>query len=163
GTLKICDVATGEELSSFEVEPMLGDLGIAFGGGRVAAVQSRDAGTIRVWEMTSGKEIAWIGPDQGASHPALSKDGAWLAWVVGNGHIAVRHLARGKTRVINKPDSHPSDLFAGPHGELAWYDAQERVIHLHQASSVRSFRGLNSFPVGVAFAPEGRLLAADRD
>jgi WD40 repeat protein/tRNA A-37 threonylcarbamoyl transferase component Bud32 len=164
GSLKVCDAATGEELFQYAGDgPSGGVPVIAFGGGRVAVAHPRSNGTILIRDMHSGNDVARVVSDLGASTPALSADGTWLAWVMGNGNLVVRNLAGGQSRVIARPDPAPSEVVFGPRNQVAWYNRKERIIHVYQLGQVRSFRGLNAFPVGVAFAPDDRLVATDRD
>jgi WD40 repeat protein/tRNA A-37 threonylcarbamoyl transferase component Bud32 len=163
GNLKFCDPATGEELLTFLEEKSWTDFppvaSVAFGGGRVAVVPDAGRGVV-VWEIDTAKRVAFLGAKPWV--PALSRDGTMIAWrALESAEIVLCDLATRKSRDVAQPTLQVASLVFGPRNQLAAFTRSERVIAVLEGDQVRSFRGLNAPPVGVAFDADGRLFGVD--
>jgi WD40 repeat protein len=119
---------------------------------------------LRLWEVTTGKELAaW---KAGLAHTLLvfSPDGGTLATENQDGMIALRDVVTGKE--VRQLQGHADAIHAlvfAPDGRVlasGGDDSFVRVWELTSGQEVRRFQGHSGPVTAVAFAPDGRTLAS---
>jgi WD40 repeat protein len=160
-TVRIWDTATGKETSKLKILGGVRNLAILPGNREVASVGYD--GMFRVWEIATNREVrsfqsraAWP-----SSNTALSpyggvfvhseKDGAWRIWDTTTG--------KEVRRIPGPGTSHAGSLLIAPDEmTLAWYCHGEG-IRVEDIATGREIRKVKS-GIGLAFSPDGKLLAA---
>jgi WD40 repeat protein len=173
GEVKIWDVATGKELSSFPGLPhwvnsvafSLDGKYLAAGSGYLAQTAPPVPGEVRVWDASTGKEVlALKGHSFWVTSVAFSPDGKRLAsasadrtvkvWDIETGHEA--HTLRGQGGWVRAVAFSPD----GKHLASAGDDQVVRLWDATNGQEARTLRGHIHGVHAVAFSPDGRRLAS---
>jgi eukaryotic-like serine/threonine-protein kinase len=168
GTLRLWDVATGQEIRNFQGHNGW-IVGVAFSpDGRYALSGSYDK-TVRLWEAATGKEVRrFEGHTSAASPVAFSPDGKFalsggqendgakdprlLYWDVQTGKL-LRGL-EGHTETVTSVAFSPD----GRQGLSASSDKTVRLWDLETGQEMRKFEGHESVVHRAVFAPDGRTV-----
>jgi RNA polymerase sigma factor (sigma-70 family) len=158
--------------------------GVAFSpDGRLLAASGTGAdgvGTLRLWDVAGGKEVRQVrGKARGSAAFGFAPDGRALAWPAADGTLRLEDAATGKElRRLGTPAQagYLAALAFSPDGRrlaTAGYDRSVRLWDVETGKEVRELRpsllrgeqllfGVYYASPGnsVAFAPDGRLLAA---
>ena len=162
GKVKIWDVATGRERSTFTGPPG-GVNKIAFhpDGRRLAAAGS---GVIQIWDIVAGAKVRdLVGHDRWVMSVAFSPDGKWLATGGWDRTVKLWNADTGaEERTIFAHEGYVLDLAFSPDGRRLVTTSEDRSVRLWEIPSgrrVATFHGHADFVQAVAFRPDGRELA----
>jgi WD40 repeat protein/DNA-binding SARP family transcriptional activator len=164
---QIWDVATGRLRPVHGGHELPGVRGIAFGpDGTLLATGGQD-GTVRLWDVTTGRERHRLAPSAGAVNAvAFSPDGQLLAAGAQDG---CTYLWRTDTlepvRTLRGHDDEVYGLAFGPDGSLvtAGLDGTARVWAPDSGRSTVTLRGRGAAITRVAFHPDGTRIATAGD
>jgi WD40 repeat protein len=171
-TVRLWDIKTHKQLTVLRGHGGPVD-GVAFSpNGRTLASTSLDDGTIRLWDVATRRQVGPpLSPAGGAFRVAFSPDGLTLA-SAGWDHTArlwdVRtHKLEG---VLRGQTDHVNSVAFSPHGRVLAADSSNGPVRLWTVGTRRQLRrplgGVGGFGFnltghsGVAFSPDGRLLAS---
>jgi RNA polymerase sigma factor (sigma-70 family) len=167
------DVATGKKIHT-----LTGHLGhwiysAAFSPDGKTLASGGDDGTIRRWEVATGKEIALSGHQREVRAVTFSPDGKTLAsgsadktirlWEPDTGkeiRTLTGHL-QGVNSVAFSPDG--KTLASGGEDERTTLGGDDKTIRLWEAATGKVSRilpGLRGFVFSVGFSPDGKTLAS---
>ena len=130
-------------------------------GGDYLATTSTDD-TARVWETTSGKEVARLLHQNNVNAVAFSPDGKYLATASTDGTARVWDATSGKEVARMPHEDGVNDVAFSPDGKyLATASADEtaRVWETTSGKPIGSPLEHESFVMTVAFSPDGKYLA----
>jgi WD40 repeat protein len=163
GKVKIWDVATGRERSTF-TSPPGGVNKIAFhpDGRRLAAAGS---GVTQIWDTVAGAKVRdLIGHDRWVMSVAFSPDGKWLATGGWDRTVKLWNADTGaEETTIFAHEGYVLDLAFSPDGRHLATTSEDRSVRLWEIPSgrrVATFHGHTDFVQAVAFRPDGRELAS---
>lgn len=164
------DVATRQALKTFE-GPDSQLLSLAFSpDGKILAGGSV-SGTIKLWEVATGKEMQTLNGNGPIPAITFSPDGKILASGEEDGSIRFWEVATGEELNAFRAHKHPVLTVAfSPDGKLlasgswaAWEDndVQESAVKLWETATGKELRApeLPGYVVSVVFSPNGKLLA----
>lgn len=172
GSLLALSVAAAGEARKFEghADAVTGVSFLA-DGRRAASCGDNADRTVRVWDLTTGRELKRFASDAGFSALAASPDGrAVLAagrdhvlrlWAVDDPPAAAPRRFGGHGDVVNHVTFAPDGKTAA---STSW-DGTVRLWDVAAGTEVRRFEGHQGSVNGVTFSPDGRRLAtggADR-
>jgi RNA polymerase sigma factor (sigma-70 family) len=134
-------------------------------GKTLVSAGHRGDGTLRAWDVTTGKETRQIGKWPEIDSVAFSPDGKLLAVGLGYLNIALLDAATGKeVRRLKFEQGFARTLAFSPDGRyLASTGGLGNTVHLWEVATgkeVRRFTGHSRIVNTVAFSPDGRLLAS---
>jgi WD40 repeat protein len=161
GTIRLCNVATGEEVRRF-TGPRAGIRALALTAEGNLLAASSDDDAIHLWHLESAKlERRWDHVHAGSALAfapggrALAsgnEDGVISLWDIGTGR-EIRHLAGNLGAVYA--------LAFAPDGQTmasCGYDSVVRLWEVDSGQAVAEFRGHAGAVRAVAFSPDGRRL-----
>ena len=178
-TIRLWDPATGQQMALLKAEVAPPNLDrnplVAYNadGSRIASSPGRSdrqrAGTSRLWDATTGKEIAVLAKWQEGSRPvAFSPDGKRVA--VGSGeYVHLCDAVTGRQLAVLGPHAKTVKLLAySPDGKriASATAADSNAIHLWDGESgkeVAVLRGHTAPVNSVLFSPDGSRLVSGSD
>jgi WD40 repeat protein len=175
--IRLSDAHTGKELRVLKGHEKGAVWGVVFlPRGRLASGDSD--GMVRVWDVTSGRQLHRLGGGAGAPRLAASADGRWLAYAAdapgpsGHYEVVLWGLADGRerARLPVGPRNGARQVALSPDGRLVaaalGFDPARDgpvPIKVWETAGGRERLSLEEHPswvVSLAFAPDGRTLAA---
>ncbi len=161
-TIRLCDLATGDEVMTFRGHS--GSIRVfAFcGDGRRLVSGGIDDHTIRVWNVETGEEIRQMKHGHGVMSVAVFPDDRRLLTGSWDRTIGVWDLTTGRQlrQISGVADEHGARVAVSPDGRRAlfgtFHDRAVRLWDLETDAEIERFNGHTSDPWYVAFAPDGR-------
>ncbi len=161
GTIKLWNPESGSEIRTLEGNRG-GVLALAFAAdGRHLASGGADR-AVRLWDPDSGALLRVLhGHTEDVNGVAFKPDGTALASVGADGTLRTWDAASGRPLAIYYPSQKNAFLGVafGTGGRLA-AASESRMVYLWDEGLLRTFRGHNHRIQGVAFSPNGKLLAS---
>jgi RNA polymerase sigma factor (sigma-70 family) len=161
--VRVWDVARAKEVSGF------GKLGVtvrslAFSRDRKTLAAGFADHTVRLLEVATGKELAYLPGKDSRSEAALSPDARHAAWGVSDRTVIVCELATGKEtlRLKDLPDAVTALAFA-PDGKTLAAGSADGGVRLYDPGTGKllgRLSGPRRETQGVVFLPGGKSLAA---
>jgi WD40 repeat protein len=188
GTVKLWDVASGKNAATLNLpsgpikepkEAVLGPFGLPLGcptlafspDGKVLATKTFH-GTVKLWDVASGKDMATFERDKSDTPVAPGPDGKTLAMVARDGSITLQDVASGKETAILKggAPSFPISLAFSSDGlTLAsggrGFDegttfGEVKLWEVKTGQQRAHLKGHANHVLSVAFSPDGKALAS---
>jgi RNA polymerase sigma factor (sigma-70 family) len=166
GTVSAWKIETRKELRQFP-----GSGAKLSPDGRFLVTMDEKAGTIRVWNPTTGEEIrSWQAPKEGSSLLGFSDDARTLYCWGEDKRVRLWDLSQGKE--LRQFAGHHFDgdsldrtycCASSPNGELIAFGGQLNYVALHDMATGKEAKRLTGLPGAVsslAFSPDSRLLAS---
>jgi RNA polymerase sigma factor (sigma-70 family) len=176
GLIQLVDPATGRELRKLRESIRARVYGVTFSPDGRTLADYGDGGEVRLWDVATGKVTRrFPGAPRGVYRVAFSPDGTTLAAAAGDGPIALWDLATGKQiRVLAGHNDSVYALAFSPDGTLLAsgsvreVEKSVRLWDVRTGKEVPHARDMNhpvvrerrSSSWGIAFSPDGRLLAS---
>ena len=165
-TIKLWDVATGNEIRTLEGHPDFVWTMAFSPDGNVLASRSQD-GTVKLWNVSDGREIATFeGHADGARLLVFSPDSSTLASGYRDGTLSLWDVASGnKVAIISAStaDTRISSYAFSPDGSTLAFGAQFGRIGLWDVVldiQTIAFTGHTDWVRSLAFSPDGSTLAS---
>nr|VFK14709.1 MAG: WD domain-containing protein, G-beta repeat-containing protein [Candidatus Kentron sp. LFY] len=161
-TLKLWDVASGEEIRTFRGHSDKVN-SVAFSpDGRTVLSGSHDR-TLKRWDVASGEEMrTFRGHDQGVSSVAFSPDGRTVLSGSWDNTLKLWDVASGEEmRTFRGHDQGIWSVAFSPDGRMVLSGSGDHILKLWDTGSgraVRTFRGHSAWVSSVAFSPNGRTV-----
>jgi WD40 repeat protein/tRNA A-37 threonylcarbamoyl transferase component Bud32 len=161
-TVRVCDAATGNELSAPGTrQGSVTSVAYSPDGGRLASGTLQ--GTINIWDTVSGQESLAFHHAEGIRNLAFSPDGRRLAAAAGNSMVKVWDLRTGREPVILRGHTDSvSGVAFSPDGWRLASGGSEGAIKIWDATApadALTLGGRLTTIKDVAFSPDGRRLA----
>lgn len=168
--VKLWDVATGQELKTFDGHiGGIESLALSRNGRTLATAGSSD-GTVKIWDVRTGQVVRTITGSRGPfEFMAFSPDGLRLAFADGS-DVKIWDLAAAKETLLLKGHVYDNDhnyiiasLAFSPDGQTLASGCLDNSIKLWDMTTGqvrRTLPGHNGAAQSVAFSPDGRLLAS---
>ena len=163
-TLKVWDLATGQELLNLYTNADQGQLGIAFShdGTKLAAPSVK--GTAKVWNPATGKEpLTLSGHTDWVNSVAFNPNGTLLATASDDRMVKIWDALTGREILTLRGHTAPvSWVTFSPDGVFVATASQDATAKLWDATTgeeIRNFTGHDNWVNGLAFSPDGILLA----
>jgi len=165
-TVRQWDVASGKEVQTF-TQNRNSITGFAFGpeGAPIATMNEWD-GTIRVWDVTTNKEIRCCpGHEQGEEgwRTPFAPDGKTFAAFSADQSIRIFDVATGeRIRILARKRCGGERMVYSPDGKtLAAEDGNEiRLWEVATGEEVRTLKGHGDQVLSLAFSPDGKSLGS---
>jgi WD40 repeat protein len=164
-SLRLLDVATGQELCRFEAPVGLGahELAAFAPDGRTVAAAA--GSSLLLWDVATGKEVRRFDARAGEVHAlAFAPDGKTLAYAGDGGTVGLWDPAAGMER--RRLEGHQGGVYAvpfSPDSKLLASAGKDRVVRLWDTAAGKELRQLQGHANDVwtlAFAPDGGTLAS---
>jgi WD40 repeat protein/tRNA A-37 threonylcarbamoyl transferase component Bud32 len=127
------------------------------------AVLDDAGGAVRVWDVATATEFHPLGAEAGARLPALSPDGAALAYATDDARIVVCDPATGRARLTLTGHTAPIDTLAfsadGTRLVSTGYDRTARIWDPRTGVPVRTFQAPAGSTLPLVLSPDLRLVA----
>jgi sugar lactone lactonase YvrE len=172
GAVRLVDAATGKVLKTLQQPGQSTINSLAFtadgrtlvgGGGK--KVGGKDAGLIRLWDVTTGVERdTWKGSMVEVQYLRFSPDGQTLAAACRDGTVRLWDVAVGRERaVLEGHNAWVHSLAFSPDGKVLACGALDGTIWLWDVAAGRvrtTLAGVMEVVLSVGIAPDGQTLAA---
>ena len=172
GTIRVWDVATGEELSDLLAGPVNS---AAFSPDGRQIWSGDDSGTLLAWDAMSGVQVD-VMPRRLPAVPASPLQDKSVAYTPGSRRLAIT-LPNGTVRVM---DAHTGDELVTLHGhsqivlDVAYSSDDRRIVtgsrdktvrvwDMASGAEVASLCGHDAAITSVAYSPDGRQVASGSD
>ena len=164
-TLRLIDIDSGRQLSIFERHSPPPVFALSPSGATLAAVGK---GQIRIWEVTSGREIQILPAHTHFTQAlAFSPDGEMLASGGDRGLVLLREIAGGQIRLqIEHPEKSLSQISFSPDGQvlatiglIRGSDAPLRLWSAETGERIDELRVSGADIQSFAFSPDGKIVA----
>jgi hypothetical protein len=167
-TLKLWDVATGQQIRSFSGHD--GSVrSVVFAPDGRTALSGSDDKTLKLWDVGTGQEIrSFTGHDSSVVSVAFAPDGRTaLSGSGGNAHKLWDVATGREIRSFTGHDHWVMSVAFAPDGRTALSGSWDKTLKLWDVATgreIRSFTGHDGSVESVAFAPDGRTaLSGSRD
>jgi WD40 repeat protein/transcriptional regulator with XRE-family HTH domain len=163
-TMRLWDVATGEELRRFEGHTST-VMDVAFSPDEATALSGSWDTTMRLWDVATGEEIRRLeGHTDAVMSVAFSADGATVVSASRDGTLRLWDVASGEeVRRFAGHEGAVNSVVFGPDGQTILSGSRDETVRLWDVASgeeVRRFAGHTDAVMSVAFSPgPGRLQA----
>jgi len=145
--------------------------GVAFIAGTRLLVTGSYDGSIRVWDLDTGKQVGepLLGHDAQVKRVAASPDGRWIVSGGGNGSILVWEVGTNMKELkrvpisINDHEGPVSDVVFAPDSETFASASLDQTVSVWKRETGKILFGpldLGSLVQSVAYSPDGTQLAA---
>jgi len=166
GSLWIWNPA-GEEPARLEKEIAAGAMALALTpDGATVAIGGRDR-SVRIRELSTGKEMKWVGPSSTVMALALSSDGKRLLAGSANGLVSLWNAETGESaRDITGHTGNVTGVAFSPDGASmasGGLDSLIRVCPLKDGAPFRELKGHRGRISALAFLPDGGLVSSGAD
>jgi WD40 repeat protein/serine/threonine protein kinase len=165
--IKVWDLATRKPITSFDKVPYCLRCELS-PDGKLAAANNTDSQIVRLWDVTTGRELLSLEDSRGAMGAmAFSPDGKHFA-SGGESGVRIWDVAAGKSLVTYRGASRfISDAVFSPDGKRLATASPDGLVELWNTTTsriIRTIKGHAGNVLSVAFSPDGLLLAsAGRD
>lgn len=162
GTVKIWDVGSLEEVSSFQL-PEFTSLAFSPDGNQIATAYGFESGTVTIWEINSGSEIATMEHGLSVSQLSFSPDGTSLASAGIDGALAIWDPSNGELLMRKDIGGELNSVTFSPNGDILAAAHPNGTAILLDPNSLEELLVLSGHTAAVSrvdFDPEGKYLAS---
>ncbi len=161
-TIKIWEMATGEEIRTLEGHSSPINTLVLSGDGRTLASGASDS-SIKLWEMATGEEIRTLeGHSSSINALVMSPDGRQLISGAADNSVRIWDVATGQT--LQTLAGHTSSINAleiSPDGQMVMSASADKTIRVWNRSTgrlVHTLSGHTSFVNALVVSPDGQQL-----
>lgn len=165
-TVRIWDAGSGKELEKFQAEMSIGrsetnDLQFTPGGKTLIAVNNHG---IKVWEVSSGKNLFLLDEPSNLTSVAVSADGKLFA--VGRADSTIQIYDVGTGKLISQVAGHEATINQvafSPDGKLLASASSDRTVRFFDVRSgldTQNLKAHSNMAWSVAFSPDGKFIAS---
>src|ERR1019366_354564 len=163
GTVRVWDVATGQQRSALSGHTGWVNAVAVAPDGSWLATSGDDDGTVEVWDVATGQQRAALtGHTRGVSAVAVAPDGSWLA-TGDNGTVEVWDVATGQQRAaLTGHTRGVSAVAVAPDGSWLATGSHDKTVRVWDVATGQQRAALTGHTRGVgavAVAPDGSWLA----
>jgi WD40 repeat protein/serine/threonine protein kinase len=162
GTVKIWDVESLEEVSSFQLLEFT-SLSFSPDGNQIATAYGFDSGTVSIWEISSGLEIATMEHGLSVSQLSYSPDGSSLASAAIDGALAIWDPSNGELLMRKDIGGELNSATYSPNGDILAAAHPNGTVILLDPNSLEELLVLSGHTAAVSsvdFSPEGDYLVS---
>ncbi len=168
GTLKLWDVATGQELRTFAGHTASVN-GVAFAPDGSTALSASGDKTLKLWDVATGQELrTFTGHTNWVNGVAFAPDGSTALSASNDQMLKLWDVATGQEiRTFTGHTNWVNGVAFAPDGSTALSASRDKTLKLWDVATgqeLRTFTGHTNWVRAVAFAPDGSTaLSASED
>lgn len=161
GNINIWDVASGQVTATFKHSPIVQEVAFSSDGSMLLSLGIDD---VRLWNISSGEQIAKMGGYLGVFSAALSPDNQNIASGTAAGTIVLWDAKSGSE--LNKLVGHELPIFSfafSPDSKTLASGSNDKTVRLWNVASeseLATLSGHQDAVFKVAFSPDGKILAS---
>ncbi len=157
-TVRLWDVATGEEVTRLTHEKEVND--VAFSSDGKYLVTAAWDKTVRLWDVATSQEAARLTYEKEVNDVAFSPDGKYLAMAIGDKTLRIWDVKKRQEVARLNHEKEVNDVAFSPDGKYL-ATASDKIVHFWNTNSYSEMKHitLTSNVLAIAFYPNSKYLA----